>query len=372
MSDFELVRLGFDELEASPGFAAWLAEERLSIALTKGNSLCLVGLDHDGSLSFVDRQFGSCMGLAAVGSDTLFLATRYQIWRLENALPDGQLGDAGHDHLYLPQTAWTTGTLLVRDLAVMHDGRVVFVNGLFSCLSTPSSRLNFEPAWLPAFVSELAPEDRCHLSGVALEQGRPAFVTSGSRTDQPAGWREQQRDGGIVMSVQTGDLIAAGLSMPCSPVLSDGLLWLCLGGSGQLGVVDLADGRLTKVADLPGFARGLALAGNHAVVAASRSRRGETFSGLPLSERLVGVDAAGRSGMFVVDLASGRVEHSLLFAGGASEIQALALLPGVRCATAVPFNADEVQELVTVGRDPEAVQNDTVGGVDLDRRPRQS
>ena len=354
MSDFELVKLGFDELQPSPGFTAWLAEERLGVAITKGNSLCLVGLDQDGELSFVDRQFGSCMGLAALGSDTLFLATRYQIWRLENALPEGQLGDAGHDHLYLPQTAWTTGRLLVRDLAVMGDGRVVFVNGLFSCLSVPSSRLNFEPTWLPPYISALAPEDRCHLSGVALENGRPAFVTSGSRTDRSAGWREHQRNGGVVVSVEAGDVIASGLSMPCSPVLRGRLLWLCLGGSGRLVVVDPADGRLTQVAELPGFARGLALTGNYAVVATSRPRRGESFSGLPLSDRLAGADAGGRCGIFVIDLGSGRVEHSLQFAGGASELHAVALLAGVRCATAVPFTGDDVQELVTIGWNPEA------------------
>ncbi len=349
MRSFELVRLGFDELEASPGFTDWLDEQQLSIAITKGNSLGMVGLDRDGSLSFVDQQFGTCVGLAAIGSDTLFLATRYQIWRLENALPEGQLDEAGHDRLYLPQTAWTTGALLVRDLAVMHDGSLVFVNGLFSSLCIPSTKLSFEPIWLPPFISGLAHEDRCHLSGVALEDGRPAFVTSGSTTDQPAGWREYQRDGGVVVSVKTGELICTGLSMPCSPVLSSGRLWLCLGGSGQLGVLDLADGALTAVAELPGFARGLALFGGQAVVATSRPHRSETFEGLPLSDRLTGREAAGRCGIFVVNLDTGRVEHSLVFVGGAPEIHAVALLPKVRWATAVPFTGDDVQELVTVG-----------------------
>ena len=349
MNDFELVRLGFDELEPSPEFTAWLAQEGLSVAITKGNSLCLVGLDQDGSLSFVERQFGNCMGLESVGSNTLYLATRYQIWRLENAIPEGQLDGAGHDRLYLPQTAWTTGTLLVRDLALMDDGELVFVNGLFSCLCSPSLRLNFEPTWLPPFISSLGHEDRCHLSGVALAQGRPAFVTSGSTSDQPAGWREHQRDGGVVVSVQTGDLICKGLSMPNSPRLSDGLLWLCVGGSGRLGVLDPADGRITEVTELPGFARGLALRGKQAVVATSRPQRGETFDGLPLSERLSGDGAGGRCGIFVIDRESGRIEHSLLFAGGASQIHAVALLPQVRRATAVPFTGDDVQELVTVG-----------------------
>ncbi len=350
MSDFELVRLEFDEVEASPGFAEWLEREQLCIAFSKGNSLCFAGRGEDGSLTVVDRQFGTCLALAAVGSTTLFLATRYQIWRLENGLPAGQRTEDGHDHLFLPQTAWTTGKLFVRDLAVTDDESVVFVNGLFSCLSIPSSRLSFEATWAPPFVSELAPEDRCGLSGLAMAAGKPAFVTSGSRSDEPAGWQAVQRDGGVVVAVETGDVVASGLSMPFSPVLRDGLVWLCLGGSGELATVDPADGAVTRVTELAGFARGLALHGDCAVVATSRAARNESFASLPLADRLSGADAEGRTGIYVVELSSGRVEHSLEFKGGSREVHALALLPGVGSAAAVPFMGDDVQELVTVPR----------------------
>lgn len=347
MSGFELVKLVLDELDPSPGFLDWLADARLSVAVTKGNSLCLIGRAPDDSLAFDDCQFGACMGLAAAGPDTLFLATRYQIWRLENAVPEGQVSPDGDDRLYLPQAAWTTGNLLVRDLSVTLAGEVMFVNGLFSCLSAPSVRLNFEPVWLPPFVSRLAPEDRCHLSGLALEDARPKFVTSASRTDQPAGWRDHQREGGVVVSVETGDVVVSGLSMPCSPVLAGDRLWLCLGGSGELATADPEDGSVTRVTALPGFARGLAVHDGRAVVGVSGPPRGETFSGLPLEGRLNGSEAGGRCGIFVIELASGRVEHSLLFSGGSLAIQALALLQGVRSSAAVSFAGPEVQELVT-------------------------
>jgi uncharacterized protein (TIGR03032 family) len=350
MSPFELIRLAFDELQPSPGLADWLAAERLSIALTRGNSLSLVGRLQDGSVSLAEYQFGMCRGVFAAGSETLFLATRYQIWRLQNALPDGELTDAGHDCLYLPQTAWTTGMLLVRDLAADPAGEVRFVNGLFSCLSAPSTRLSFEPVWVPPFISALLAEDRCHLSGLAIAEGGPAVVTSASCADHPYGWRERQRDGGVVLSIPTGDTIASGLSMPCSPVLRDGSLWLCAGGSGELVAIDPSDGDIDVVAALPGFARGLAVTGEHAVVGTSCPNRGETFDGLPLSDRLHGAEANGRCGVFVVNLESGAIEHSLLLSGGSAEIHGLALLPGVRNPTAVPFTGADVQELVTVPR----------------------
>lgn len=346
MSQFELVRLRFDEVTASEGFGAWLAEQRLSIAVSKGNSLWLIGARASGGLSLCEQQFGLCMGLAAAGPDSLFLATRYQIWRLENSLPGGQVTDDGHDHLYLPQMAWTTGMLSVRDLRVGGEGEVWFVNGLFSCLCRPSATLNFDPAWLPPFVSALAPEERCGLSGLALADGRPAFVTSASRSDEPGGWRQRSRDGGVVVSVPDGEVVAAGLSMPCSPLLDGETLWLCCAGTGELVAVDLRSGGVTRLVVLPGLARGLAIRGQQAVVATSRPPRAENLAGVSLEEHLEGGPA--RCGVHIVDLASGRVEHSLTFAAGSPEIHALALLEGVGSARSVSFTGEEVQELVTV------------------------
>ena len=57
-------------------------------------------------------------------------------------------------------------------------GRVVFVATLFGCLATLSERASFQPLWRPPFLSALVPEDRCHLNGLALRDGRPAFVTA--------------------------------------------------------------------------------------------------------------------------------------------------------------------------------------------------
>jgi hypothetical protein len=84
------------------------------------------------------------------------------------------------------------------------------------------------------------------------------------------------------------------------------------------------------------------------VVATSRPHRGESFTDLPLADRLGSADAQGRCGIHVVGLGSGRVEHSLRFSGGSGEIQALTLLPEVAAATAVSFTGQEVQELVMV------------------------
>ena len=74
------------ELLASRHFTAWLAEQRLSLALTtyQSNKLFLLGLKPDGQLSGFERTFARCMGLWS-DSQTIWLTSQFQVWRLENA-----------------------------------------------------------------------------------------------------------------------------------------------------------------------------------------------------------------------------------------------------------------------------------------------
>lgn len=182
-------------------FLDWLAEQSLSLVLTtyQAGRILFVGRKPDGAMEVFNRSFARCMGLAAT-DQTLWLGSLYQLWRFENALGPGELHQ-GYDRLYVPQLAYTTADLDVHDIAVGHDGQPVFVNTLFSCLAAPSERFSFEPLWQPPFVSRLAAEDRCHLNGLATEDGAPRYVTAVSRSDVADGWREHRRDGGVLVDV---------------------------------------------------------------------------------------------------------------------------------------------------------------------------
>jgi uncharacterized protein (TIGR03032 family) len=94
-----------------------------------------------------------------------------------------------------------------------------------------------------------------------------------SRSNIADGWRDHRRDSGIVIDVATGETVAGGLSMPHSPRLHDGRLYLLQAGTGEFGWIDLATGRFTALCFLPGFARGLAFLGNHAVIGVLRPPR---------------------------------------------------------------------------------------------------
>ncbi|HJZ55726.1 MAG TPA: TIGR03032 family protein, partial [Gemmataceae bacterium] len=183
------------EVTSSRGFPDWLAEHRIGLACTtyQTGKLLLLGLRPDGQLAVFERTFNRCMGLWADGQ-TLWMSSLYQLWRFENALAPGHRYQ-DHDRLYVPRVGYTTGDLDTHDIAVESGGRVVFVNTKFSCLATLHDRDSFTPLWRPPFVSRLAPEDRCHLNGLALEDGRARYATAVSRSDVADGWRERRRDG---------------------------------------------------------------------------------------------------------------------------------------------------------------------------------
>ena len=254
------------EINTSRQMLSWLAEQKLSIALTtyQIGKLYFIGLKPDNGLSVFERSFNRCMGLCATPNG-LFMSSLYQIWRFENVLEAGQQQD-GFDRLYVPQVGYTTGDLDIHDMAVNINGRLVFVNTLFGCLATLSETHSFKPLWQPGFISKLAAEDRCHLNGLAMKDGQPAYVTAVSQSDVADGWRDHRGDGGIVIDVNCNEIVCAGLSMPHSPRWHNGRLWLLNSGTGDFGYVDLDTGRFEPLCFCPGYMRGLSFHGDFALV----------------------------------------------------------------------------------------------------------
>jgi uncharacterized protein (TIGR03032 family) len=338
-------------LTSSRHFPDWLASTGGSLAFTtyQAGKLFLIGLQPDGRLAVFERSFPRCMGLG-VSRDgrSLVLATEFQIQRFDNIFEPGQTAEGGVDSLYAPHAAWVTGDLDVHDIGFGEDGRPVFVNTLFSCIAEVSDGHSFTPLWKPSFISRLAAEDRCHLNGMAMADGRPLYATAVSRSDAADGWRDRRAGGGIVIDVASGEIVADGLAMPHSPRLHAGRLWLLNSGTGEFGHVDPAAGRFEPVAFCPGYARGLAFAGNHAVVGLSLARENRTFSGLPLDEALGRRETDARCGLAVIDLASGDMTGWVRIEGVVRELYDVAALPGVRRPSAVGFKTDEVKRMISI------------------------
>lgn len=336
------------EINTSRQMLSWLAEQKLSIALTtyQIGKLYFIGLKPDNTLSVFERSFNRCMGLCSTPNG-LYMSSLYQVWRFENVLESGQQQD-GFDRLYVPQVGYTTGDLDIHDMAVDSDGRLVFVNTLFGCLATLSEAHSFKPLWQPSFISKLAAEDRCHLNGLAMKNGQPAYVTAVSQSDVADGWRDHRADGGIVIDVQRNEIICAGLSMPHSPRWYNGRLWLLNSGTGEFGYVDLESGRFESLCFCPGYMRGLSFHGDFALVGLSKPRQNKTFSGLALDTNLKSRNAEARCGVQIIDLRTGDAVHWLRMEGVVEELYDVVALPHVRRPMALGFKTDEIRRVLSV------------------------
>ena len=338
---------------ASAGLANWLREQAVSLAFStyRANRLLFLGVDEqpNPSLKLHERLFDRPMGLFVAG-ESIWMAARCQLWRLDNLLGPGELHEGG-DRLYVPAASYTTGDVNAHELVLGPEGQPIFVNTAFSCLAGIAPGCSFAPTWQPPFISQLAGDDRCHLNGIALKDGIPTWATACGGSGDPSAWRNNRNGGGVLIHIPTGELAATGLSMPHSPRWHGGKLWLLNSGTGELGCIE--DGQFQALCALPGFARGLAFVGGCAVVGLSKLRSPQ-FTGLPLEERLNdGANPGGCCGLRVIDLASGEILHSLDLPEPVDELFDVVLLPGVRQPRALGLQGEEIDCLVKIPERPE-------------------
>ncbi|WP_146529342.1 TIGR03032 family protein [Novipirellula artificiosorum] len=332
-------------LTSSQFFTDWLAELRVSLAFTtyQAGKLFLVGHTPAGRLSGFERTFPRSMGLWTNGQ-TMWLSSLYQLWRLENMI-DPQDAIEKYDRVFVPQVGYTTGDIDIHDIAMDGGGRVVFVNTLFSCLATVSERFSFEPVWKPQFINHLAGEDRCHLNGLAMRDGKPRYVTLCGLSDVAGGWRETRLGGGHVIDIVSDESVCQSLTMPHSPRWHDDRLWLLDSGTGYLGYVDVQSGSFERVAFCPGYARGLAIVGNWAVVGLSRPRK-DTFVGLPLDGELAKRNVNAKCGLRIINLRTGVADHWLHIDGAISELYDVAAINKSMRPSAMGFKTNDIRHNV--------------------------
>lgn len=311
----------------SDNFAELLQQLQMSILVSTyqaGKVVALGGSDHGIQLAF--HNFDRAMGLA-LGADRLAIGTTRQIWVLRKSdEPVPGLGpDGSYDSSYMVRSAWFTNNIQAHEMAWCGDELWV-VNTRFSCLCQPDEKYSFIPRWQPPFVTQLAAEDRCHLNGLAVQDGRPKYVTAMAESDTAGGWRPHKATTGCVIDVPSGETLVRGFAMPHSPRIVGGKLYVLDSGTGRLVLADPKTGRIETVVTLPGYTRGLAIHGNVAVVALSKIRETSTFGGLPIGENPEQL----KCGLAIVDLSAGRTVATFEFQTGVDELFDVQILPGTR------------------------------------------
>jgi uncharacterized protein (TIGR03032 family) len=320
----------------------------LLVSTYQAGQLVAVGVA-DGQLTFSFRRFDRAMGIA-VGPQRLAVGGKEQVWLLsDHSELAGAIEPPGrYDRCWLPRTSTVTGAIQCHEIAWsgaaggQADPSVELwvVNTLFSCLAGLDARYSFVPRWRPPFISRLAAEDRCHLNGLAMRDGSPAFVTVMAQSDEARGWRRARNDSGAVLDVASGESVTTGLAMPHSPRWHGGSLYVLNSGMGLLQRVDVQTGHREDVAAVPGYARGLALHGDLAFVGLSKIRETAIFGGAPIAayhDQLT-------CGIGVIELSTGVTVATLQFDNAVEEIFDVQVVPGARCPTfgGAPGESDEV------------------------------
>jgi uncharacterized protein (TIGR03032 family) len=287
----------------------------------------IVVRNDNGKLNTHFRTFSKPMGIAA-SHNRLTIGGANTVWEYRNmpALAK-KLEPAGkHDACFIPRRIHVTGDIDIHELAWDGTNELWAVNTRFCCLCTFDADHSFYPRWRPPFVSALAPEDRCHLNGIAMVDGRPKYVTALGETDTAVGWRANKARGGILMDIESDEILLRGLSMPHSPRWYQGKLWVLESGEGSLAEVDLERRTWRTIAQIPGFTRGIDFVGPLAFIGLSQVRESAVFSGIPLVQRL----RERTCGVWVVNIETGKTVGFLRFEAGVQEIFAVQVLRGMR------------------------------------------
>lgn len=304
----------------------WDLECTLAITTYQAGKLIFISAKNDNDLVQLPRTFEKPMGVALQGTK-LAVASKNEITVFADSpshAPAYPESPNTYDHLYIPRSTYYTGDIDTHDLVWGKSGLMV-VNTRFSCLAHIDEEYNFKPFWKPSFVSELVPEDRCHLNGLVTENGEPRYVTALGATDTFQGWRPGKKDGGILIDVPSSEIVSRNLAMPHSPRLYNGKLYLLQSAAGQLICVDPQTGKHEVVNEFNGFTRGLARCGDYLFVGLSKIReKSSSFADLPIAKKSL------HAGVVVLYLPTGSIVGHLKYEASVEEIYDLQVIPNTR------------------------------------------
>lgn len=298
----------------------------IGISTYQAGKIIFLSPGPEGRIVQLPRSFVKAMGIALKG-DRMAVACKDEIILLKNSPQLAQFYPKKkntYDALFMPRASYYTGALDIHDLDWTADDQVIGINTSFSCIVKLDEHFSFTPIWKPHFITKIASEDRCHLNGMAIENGKAKYVTAFNDGDTPKSWRAVVTSGGIIMDVESNEIIARNIPMPHSPRIFDGALYLLLSATGELVKVDLATGKYDVVTKIGGFVRGLSRIGDYAFVGLSKLRKtSSTFSKLKIAE------TADVCGIAVVHLPSGKLIGKLVYQNSVEEIYDVQVLPGM-------------------------------------------
>jgi len=132
--------------------------------------------------------------------------------------------------------------------------------------------------------------DSWHVNGLFRHGGR-LLVSAFGQFSRRRGWDAAGRPAsGCLVDIDTGERVLDGLAAPHNPVFADGAWLVCNSATGELVEIDPDGGRIRRRLALPGWPRGLVVAGDRLFVGLSPHRHAASAIE---TARVVAVDREG-------------------------------------------------------------------------------
>ena len=297
----------------------------LAITTYQAGKIVFLSPRDENNLVQLPRTFPKPMGIALdQNGDKMALACKDEVTVFKNSSALAYTYPAKpkvYDSLYMPRSKFYVGPVDIHDLMWGNDG-LYAVNTLFSCIAKIGEDHSFTPYWQPPFISEIVPEDRCHLNGMAMLNGKPKFVTAFNQGNSERSWREVVTTDGILMDMDNNEILLSNLAMPHSPRIFNGDLYLLLSATGEFIKVELENKNYEVICNLNGFVRGMAYHKDFVFIAISKLRENSsTFAKL---------DIAGKSKdakIMIVHLPTKSVQGEITYHTSVDEIYDIQILP---------------------------------------------
>ena len=276
----------------SPNLPELLLGLECSIAIStyQTGKVVIFSAQDENQLVQLPRNFEKPMGME-LHDNKWYVATRDEIIVTANAPGMAKNYPANpnvYDSLFIPRVTYHTGSLDMHDISYTDQG-LVGANTMFSCLSKFNEDFSFSPIWQPHFITDLKPEDRCHLNGLAIDEHRKIkYVTALGKGNTEREWKPGMLTGGILMDVDTNEIVLDNLPVPHSPRLYKDGLWMLLSATGEVVKVDVQSGKYDIVTRCNGFVRGMDRIGDYLFVATSKLRPNSSlFKEAPVAKQSV-------------------------------------------------------------------------------------
>ena len=291
----------------------------LAISTYQAGKVVCISAQDDHSIIQLPRTFPKPMGMAKHPTkDKLAVACKDEVVVLANSSGLAEYYPGApkkYDALYMPRATFHTGPLDIHDLSYGNEDDLYGVNTLFSCIIKVDDDYNFKPYWKPNFIDALVSEDRCHLNGMAMKDGKPKYATAFGTGNTFQSWRDTVTTGGIIMDLESDEIISNGLAMPHTPRIFNGDLYTLLSATGELIRINPANGSYDVVVKVDGFVRGMDLHKDYLFIGLSKLRKNSsTFSKLDFAEK------ANQAGVVIVHLPTGSVAGKLTYQTSLDEI----------------------------------------------------